>query len=162
MNSVKKRWQLMMKKIAKDMGDEFDQNFERKAFFDKKWPNRKYKNKGSLMNISGNLRFSIEQNRKVYGNTIEWSSALPYAKIHNEGGVIEQEPSDLQRKFYWAKYRETKNPMYKASALAKKVRIPIPKRQYIGYHKDLDAIVEKRVEDFIEEVINEQLKQFKQ
>jgi phage gpG-like protein len=151
MNNIKKRWQMMMKKIAKDIGDEFDQNFERKAFFDKKWKDRKYKNKGSLMNISGNLRFSIEQNRKVYGNTIEWSSSLPYAKIHNEGGVIEQE----------RKYRETKNPMYKASALAKKVRIPIPKRQYIGYHKYLDAIVEKRVEDFIDEVINEQLKQFK-
>lgn len=157
-SEIRKQWQIMMEKIAKDIGDEFDQNFERKAFFDKKWRDRKYKNKGSLMNISGNLRFSIEQNRKVYGNTIEWSSSLPYAKIHNEGGVIVQKPTKLQREFYWGKFRETKNPMYKASALAKEVRIPIPRRQFIGYHKDIDKIVEKRAKDMLEDVLEKAFK----
>ena len=35
-----KEWKKMMKSIAIDLGDEFDENFERKAFFDRRWKAR--------------------------------------------------------------------------------------------------------------------------
>lgn len=159
MNSIKKRWQLMMHDIGVDLLKEYKDNFRRKAFFEKKWKDRKYKGKGTLMNVSERLRNTLSFEESM--NRIEFVNATPYASIHNEGGIIEQEPSDLQRKFYWAKYKETKNPMYKASALAKKVRIPIPQRQFVGYHKTVDKIVEEHAQDMIEDVINEHLKQFK-
>ncbi|WP_273006296.1 hypothetical protein [Chryseobacterium sp.] len=40
-----------------ELMDEFDRNFQRKAFFDKKWPSTKLINrKGSMMARSNNLR----------------------------------------------------------------------------------------------------------
>lgn len=146
----------MMHDIGVDLLEEYKSNFSRKAFFEKKWRDRKYKGKGTLMNVSERLRNTLGVQESV--NRLEFVNATPYASIHNEGGIIVQEPSDLQRKFYWAKYRETKNPMYKASALAKKVRIPIPQRKFVGDHKVVEKIVEEHVQDMIEEVLEEALR----
>ncbi len=79
--------QNIIKDVKTDLTDEFDRNFERKAFFDKKWKTNELPNKvGSLMMRSGNLRNSI--NSKIEGDRIIFSSSLPYASIQNEGGEI--------------------------------------------------------------------------
>ncbi len=81
----------IMQQILKDvrftLDAAFDRNFERKPFFDRKWPARKIPAKrGSLLIRSGALRRSLHSTAK--GTKITWKSYLPYARIHNEGGQI--------------------------------------------------------------------------
>mgnify|MGYP002543597278 CR=1 FL=1 len=79
----------LKKNIIRDMrvglSEEFDKNFERKAFFTKKWKKRADPNaKGSLLVVTGTLRRSIKAEERPNG--VRFSSAVPYAQIHNEGG----------------------------------------------------------------------------
>lgn len=69
-----------------ELSDEFDKNFERKAFFNDKWEDRQREGKGSLLLVTGKLRRSIKS--EVVGNSVVFSSSEPYAVIHNEGGEI--------------------------------------------------------------------------
>lgn len=84
--------------------DKFDRNFERKAFFTKPWPGRRHGRKGTLLNVrgGGGLRGSIKAT--VGESTVTFTSGLPYAAIHNEGGTITV-TTKMQR-FFWAKYYE--------------------------------------------------------
>jgi phage gpG-like protein len=158
MNSIKKRWQMMMHDIGVDLADEFDQNFERKAFFGKKWKNRKFGNRGTLLVATGRLRRSITM--KATEKSITFSSDTPYASIHNEGGEIEV--TKKMKGYFWYMYGQTGYEPYKAIAMKRLgSKITIPQRQFIGYHKTIDKIVEEHAQDMIEDVINEQLKQFK-
>lgn len=156
MNSVKKRWQLMMKDIGVDLADEFDQNFERKAFFNKKWKDRKFGNRGTLLVATGRLRHSITM--KATERSITFSSDSPYASIHNEGGTIEV--TKKMKGYFWYMYGQTGYEPYKAMAL-KKVgsKITIPQRQFVGYHKTVDKIVEENARAMIEDVINKTIRQ---
>ena len=154
--------------IKVKLGEEFDRNFERKAFFDEKWPATKLTyHRGSLMMRTGRLRKSL-LSPKVTSNVIIWSSSLPYAYIHNNGGEIRVTPQ--MRKFFWAKYYQTssattkkKNGEASSSARNKKLSIEaeqwkalalkpigsiikIEKRQFIGSHPQVDK--------HIKEVIN--------
>lgn len=62
----------------------FDRNFERKAFFTDAWKARRYYNpRGSLLMVTGTLRRSIKS--VVRGASVRFSSAVPYAALHNEG-----------------------------------------------------------------------------
>src|SRR5690606_4302347 len=98
-------------------------NFERKAYFDKKWKDTKTPVKnGSLLMRSGNLRNSI--NSRIEGDKIIFSSSLPYASIHNNGGEITV--TAKMKKFFWAKHIVAKDAgdmeaaeNYKAFALMK-------------------------------------------
>lgn len=73
--------------IKVKLGEEFDRNFERKAFFDEKWKSTKLMNsRGSLMMRTGNLRNSIRSELK--GSSIVFSSSMPYANIHNNGEEV--------------------------------------------------------------------------
>ena len=157
--------------IKVKLGEEFDRNFERKAFFDEKWPATKLTyHRGSLMMRTGRLRKSL-LSPKVTSNGIIWSSSLPYADIHNNGGEIRVTPQ--MRKFFWAKYYQTssattkkKNGEASSSARNRKLSIEaeqwkalalkpigsiikIEKRQFIGSHPQVDK--------HIKEVINHNL-----
>jgi hypothetical protein len=159
---------LLLTDLKIELMDEFDRNFERKAFFDRPWPEVARANKrGSLMMRSGALR---RGNRaKVAGLSIVFSNSMPYARIQNEGGTIVV--TRKMQKFFWAMYyslagRQTfsvktkavngskKNQAlsneagyWKAMAL-KKVgsKIIIPERRFIGHHIEVDHAV-KRVAD---------------
>jgi phage gpG-like protein len=90
--------------IKVELDGEFDRNFERKAFFEKKWPERKYDDGvGSLLVRSGALRRSISSRRS--GAELTYTSDRPYARIHNEGGEIKV--TKKMKKYFWAKYKET-------------------------------------------------------
>ena len=85
--------------LAVELADEFDRNFERKAFFTEKWPSPKINNsRGSVMNRSGNLRRSIKYS--VRDGMILFSSSLPYASIHNEGGEI-MVTAQMKKRILW-------------------------------------------------------------
>jgi len=154
--------------IKVKLGEEFDRNFQRKAFFDEKWPATKLTyHRGSLMMRTGRLRKSL-LSPKVTSNGIIWSSSLPYADIHNNGGEMRVTPQ--MRKFFWAKYYQTssattkkKNGEASSSARNRKLSIEaeqwkalalkpigsiikIEKRQFIGSHPQVDK--------HIKEVIN--------
>jgi phage gpG-like protein len=79
--------QNILSDIRIEINEENDKNFTRKAFFTEKWARRKYPYpQGTLMSKSGNLRKSIKATISTSG--ISFTSDLPYAAIHNEGGEI--------------------------------------------------------------------------
>jgi phage gpG-like protein len=155
-----------------DLADEFDKNFERKAFFNDKWQDRQRNGKGSLLLVSGKLRRSIRS--KIEGESIIFSSSEPYAKIHNEGGEITVTPK--MKKYFWAKYCElsgkvkykkdgTKSQSKRASSISdlalwyksmalKKTgsKIKIPKRQFIGFSNETNKIIEKVLNNDLKEI----------
>lgn len=94
-----------LKDLKVELDEEFDMNFQRKAFFNasNKWAKRKYDDgKGSLLVRSGALRRSISST--ISGDRLEYSSNVPYATIHNEGGEIIV--TEKMKRFFWFKYLE--------------------------------------------------------
>lgn len=173
----------LIKDIAIDLNDEFDQNFERKAFFDKPWQQTKLHNpKGSLMMRTGALRRSL--NYKVSNDSVSWSSSLPYASVHNEGGEITV--TAKMKSFFWAMHykaagaiTETKGgkvsgskrnqnlsieaKQWKNLALMKiGAKIKIEQRQFIGNHpkvgQRIQVVFDKHMKE-VEAYFNEQFKQ---
>lgn len=77
--------------------------------------------------------------------------ATAYADIHNFGGTVQIPVSTKMRKWAWAMFYHTGRDMYKGIALTKKssISIHMPKRQFIGNSKMLDAklyeLIEKKL-----------------
>ncbi len=163
----------LLKDIKTDLKDEFDRNFERKAFFNEPWADTKmHNNRGSLMMRSGDLRKSIGASIDYNGGKIIFTSSLPYASIHNKGGVIII--TAKMKKFFWAMYYKASGAVttkasgatsnskrnkalsseayfWKAMAL-KKVgdKITIIKRQFIGNHQNVKNIVKQDIDNAVQ------------
>lgn len=154
--------------MAVECEDEFDKNFEHKAFFnDPPWaPVKVYNNIGSLMMRTGMLRKSLSY---IPGTTdVRITSSLPYASIHNEGGVIDRVISmpvtDKMRRFFYAKFKQTGDNKYKAMYLTKKQtltirqKITIPKRQFVGDHpairQALSEIAKINLDEYAKQLTN--------
>lgn len=153
--------------IKVDLKDEFDRNFERKAFFDEKWKSTKRANPiGSLMARKNNLRRSLRASSQ--GSKITFSSSMPYASIHNEGGEIKITPQ--MRKYFWYMYyknmqgvsfnmeskkaktakmaeKNSTAEYYKNMAMHKGDTIKMPKRQFIGYHRSQDKVIQEIMDE---------------
>lgn len=157
--------------IKVELDEEFDRNFERKAFFTDKWPGRSYDDgKGSLMVQSGGLRRSI--NSKRTGTQLRYGSSKPYARIHNEGGKIQV--TKKMKGYFWARHKETTGKVprkkdgtkrgtkrnvqlsddalfYKSMALKKEgTFITIPQRRFIGKSPETDKIIREIAAENIE------------
>ena len=153
-----------------EMKDEFDQNFERKAFFNRAWPKNKLINRrGSMMARSNNLRRGYKA--KIEGEKIAFSNSMPYASIHNEGGEIKV--TAKMKKFFWAMFYQSTGRIKKTKggrvsnsqnnrALSIEAQqwkslalmpigkiIKIPERRVIGPHP--------RIRDVVENVVNHNL-----
>lgn len=169
--------------IKVDLTEEFDRNFERKAFFDKSWKQGALiNNKGSMMMRSGNLRRSIRST--VKNGRITFSSSLPYASIHNEGGEIAV--TEKMKSFFWAMYYKTsgaismkKNGEARENQRNKKLSIEaqqwknlalmkvgkkmkIEQRQFIGYHPEVSRSIERIVNNNAQLLAAEITKKLKQ
>lgn len=159
--------------------DEFQMNFKRKAFFDKKWKARKSKSKqrGSLLNASGGLSGSLRSKRG--NNCIIFSSSKPYANIHNKGGKIKV--TEKMKRYFWAMYykaaggvkfrksgerRRTKRNIelseeaefWRNMALMRVgSKITIPQRQFLGDHKkvreEIKNIYIKNINECMEHIL---------
>ena len=153
------------KKILTDLkvelSEEFDRNFERKAFFSNPWPQRLLEGRGSLLLQSGKLRRSIRA--QVTSNSVSWSSSEPYAAIHNEGGTITI--TAKMKRYFWAKFYElagkvrhkkngsTSRSSVKLSKQAEFYRnlalmrvgskIKIPQRQFLGNAPEVQNAIER-------------------
>ena len=142
MQEFQKLFNLLLKDIQVGLNDEFDRNFERKAFFNIGWKEAKLNTIGSLMMRTGALRKSLRSD--IMGNnSIRWESSLPYADIHNSGGAIVV--TQKMKGFFWYRYRVETNgnnknispvAMFWKSMALKKIgsTIVIPQRQFIGEH----------------------------
>ena len=153
------------KKILTDLKieltEEFDRNFERKAFCSKPWPQRIIEGRGSLLLQTGKLRRSIRA--QVTNNSVSWSSSEPYAAIHNEGGTITV--TAKMKRYFWAKFYELAGKVrhkkdgstsrssmrlskqaefYRNLALMKVgSKIRIPQRQFLGDAPEVHACIER-------------------
>ncbi|WP_395049416.1 hypothetical protein [Flavobacterium sp.] len=157
-----------------ELTDEFDKNFERKAFFDKPWENTKIPNrKGSLMQRSGKTRRSIRS--KQTNNDISWSSSLPHANLMNEGGEIIV--TEKMKRFFWAMFYKASGGItksgkgernkkltaeaatWKALALQKVgAKMKIKQRQFIGDHPQvrqrIEHVVNLNMKELEKEIFN--------
>jgi phage gpG-like protein len=122
-----------------------------------------YKSAGATLVKFGHLRDSIQIISLSPIAVTVGSMGIRYAKLHNEGAILQLTPK--QRKFFWAKYYELvgKNKtssgasrtgkaaevrnvqalMYKRLALSKTLKFP--KREFIGESKQLEIILSKVV-----------------
>jgi phage gpG-like protein len=159
-----------------DLADEFDRNFERKAFFNAPWAPRKYvSGRGSLLMQSGALRRSLRAS--IEGQAIKFSSSLPYAKLHNEGGTVTV--TAKMKAYFWAMYYKSggaagkakgerkanlsaEATMWKALALQKVgKKMKIPERRFIGNHPQVRLSIERAMNLNLKDVetfINRKLK----
>lgn len=162
--------------IGVELGDEFDQNFERQGFFSEKWARRKSPTRpgGLTLVATSGLRRSIK--RRTTENSITFYSDKPYAEIHNEGGEIKV--TAKMKRFFWHKYISatgsfgrkkdgslrrdkrtvqlgTEAEFWRAMALMKVgSTIKIPQRKFLGKSPEVEAAVRKIVEDNLNEYIN--------
>ncbi len=93
----------ILRDIQVELTDEFDQNFERQAFFSEAWQRRKspIRNEGrAILTDTGQLRRSIKS--RTTDNSVIFYTDLPYAEIHNEGGEIIV--TQRMKRFFWHKY----------------------------------------------------------
>lgn len=171
-----------VKQILKDLSvellDEFDRNFERKAFFDQPWQERRLNNRGSLLVVRGGsgLRGSLLAQINHY--SITFSSHQPHAALHNEGGTLVV--TERMKRFFWAmyykyasriRYRKDSKPYKKSLSLGEQAQyyqslalmrtgslINMPKRRFIGPHPQVDNSV-RQVADQHMQGIQTMLKQ---
>lgn len=175
-DQVKAVFRSMLRDIEIELGDEFDQNFERQAFFTQAWQRRKSPTRpgGHILVDSGDLRRSVRS--EIKGSSIVFFSDLPYAAIHNEGGEIKV--TERMKRFFWHKYYEAtgsfgrkrngslKNDkrnhqlaneadFWKALALMKVgSTIKIPQRKFLGTSLEVEAAVRRIIEDNLTDYIN--------
>lgn len=180
--------QIIIKRILKDiqveLSDEFDQNFERQAFFSEAWARRKSPTRpdGHILVDTGNLRRSIQS--RTTDNSITFFTTEPYAELHNDGGEIVV--TTKMKKYFWHKYYEatgsfgrkkdgsrrndkrtvqlsTEAEFWKFMALKKAgTKIRIPRRRFLGTSPEVEKavrdIIEENLEGYIENAIDFEVK----
>jgi len=166
----------ILRDIQVELGDEFDRNFERQAFFSEAWQRRRSPTRpgGHTLVDSGSLRRSIHS--RITDDSIVFYSDLPYAAIHNEGGEIVV--TARMKRYFWYKHyssagsfgrkkdgslrRDRRNrqlasesDFWRAMALMKAgSTIRIPRRQFLGTSPEVEAAVREIIEDNLNEYIN--------
>lgn len=162
-----------MRDLKIELDDEFDRNFERKAFFDRPWGSlsKNYNpSEGSVLMRTGALRRSLHS--RIDGTQLIYESSLKYAALQNEGGTIRQDfvPSDKMRRWAWAKARERREQgdkpgeeKFRRMALAKRIKrtIAVPARPFIGEHPRVREIAAGVVRENTEKTLEEAKRVFK-
>lgn len=130
----------ILKDMRVELTEEFDRNFQRKAFFSDAWkPRKDPKALGSLLVVTGAMRRSIKS--EVVNHGVRFSSSLPYTTIHNEGGK-----GTLNVK---AHYRTRNGKQYKVRAHRR--RFNMPKRQFIGDGKETQQLIKNVIDDNLQQ-----------
>lgn len=166
----------ILRDIQVELGDEFDRNFERQAFFSEAWARRKSPNRpgGTLLIDTGNLRRSVRS--RTTENSITFFTDLPYAYIHNDGGEIVV--TAKMKRFFWYKYYEatgsfgrkkngerrndkrtqqlsTEADFWRFMALKRAgTTIRIPRRRFLGAGPEVERIVREIIEENLNEYFN--------
>lgn len=140
----------ILRDIQKELTEEFDLNFERGAFFNEPWPDKR-DGEPSHLQKTGTLRKSIES--VITGNRLKFSSSEPYAAIHNEGGTITV--TKQMNAYFWAKFKQSGQQHWKYLALVKVgSKITIPKRQFIGSSPEVERAIEQVIDDNVRDYLS--------
>lgn len=147
---IQSKYKRLKRRLPRLVGQEavnfFKGSFRLQGFKDggrvRRWKKRRSKDSGKATLVGrGRLKKSINVIRAGQQTVIVGTKGVPYGQIHNEGGSMQI--SEKQRRFFWAKYKETGNDLYKNLAMATKIRIP--KRQFMGDSSDLDQAVVRMI-----------------
>ena len=140
----------ILRDLQVELGEEFDRNFQRGAFFNQPWPAKRDGSPSHLVK-SGKLRRSITS--VITGNRLRFTTSEPYAAIHNEGGTITV--TKQMNAFFWAKFKETGQPHWKRLALVKVgAKLTIPKRQFIGTSPEVERAIERVINDNVRDYLS--------
>ena len=180
MSGTDKNTRAVIRRILSDirveLGDEFDRNFERQAFFSDAWARRKSPTRpgGTILVDTGTLRRSIRS--RTTDDSITFYTDLPYAAIHNDGGEIVV--TEKMKRFFWHKYYEatgsfgrkkngqrrndkrtrqlsTEADFWRFMALKRAgTTIRIPRRRFLGTGPEVERIVREIIEDNLNEYFN--------
>ena len=170
---MKSEIQVIIRRILRDiqveLGDEFDRNFERQAFFSEAWARRRSPTRpgGHILVDTGQLRRSVKS--RMTEDSITFYSTLPYAEIHNEGGEIVV--TRKMKRYFWHKYYEatgafgrkkdgsvrrdkrtvqlsSEAEFWKFMALKKAgTTIKIPRRRFLGTSPEVEQSVREIIEE---------------
>jgi phage gpG-like protein len=174
----------ILRDIQVELGDEFDRNFERQAFFSEAWARRKSSNRpgGTLLIDTGNLRRSVRS--RTTENSITFFTDLPYAAIHNDGGEIVV--TAKMKRYFRAKFYESQGGFERKKGIAKRTlsdggfyawtskmnltpvaefwrfmalkragtTIRIPRRRFLGAGPEVERIVREIIEENLDEYFN--------
>jgi phage gpG-like protein len=147
----------LMREIGELVVNDALKNFKDEAFEGQKWKPRKdgssTGDRGGRRNLlvkSGKLRRSIRVT-KATANSVSVGSDVPYAKIHNEGGVTNPKVTPRSRRFFWAMYKKTGNPRFKAMATTKQnsFRVNIPARPFLKITPKLKEKIKAKINETI-------------
>ena len=174
----------ILRDIQVELTDEFDQNFERQAFFSEAWQRRKSPTRpgGHVLVDTGQLRRSIK--RRTTENSIIFYTEMPYAEIHNDGGEIVV--TQKMKRYFWHKYYEATGSFgrkkdgsrrndkrtiqlsdeaefWKFLALKKAgTAIRIPRRRFLGTSPEVErtvrSIIEENLNGYIEQALDFEIK----
>jgi phage gpG-like protein len=117
--------------------------------------------KGTTLIESARLLNSISY--KIVSDTIVVGTNLAYARIHHEGGNIKQTITDKMKKYFWAKFYETKIEKWKFMALSKQgmLNIHIPARPYLFLDDDDEKSITKVALTYMEKYFLRNIKGLK-
>ena len=137
-------------KILKDgrvkLAEMFDRNFTEQGFFGKKWVASKVSKinkagkKGSILIVTGQMRRSISA--YVRGNSLVFTSNLPYTALHNEGVTFAVAVRAHSR-------TSKKGKPYSVRSHTR--NMSMPQRQFIGEHA--------RVQQALADIVTKNLQQ---
>ena len=154
----------VIKDIKIELDDEFDRNFERKAFFDRKWvplsPNY-HPTTGAMLVRTGALRRGLRS--QISGTSLIYTNSVIYAGVHNYGAVIRQDfvMTPKMRRRALAKYKQSRNKQDLKTAYAKHIRrtIRIPARPFVGRHPVVDESVDRIAKENVQNMYGKKIKQ---
>lgn len=172
--------------------DHFQKNFDKSGFVNgglHPWkPARRLSsggsgaadNYGTLLSSRKHLFSSIKYTPADY--RVRVSNDVPYAPVHNWGGIVNPTVTDRMRRFAWYMFYKSsgkskkaatgqkkrkndgsakvqENPQaqfWKRLALTKKTKLQvrIPQRQFLGESAELTSAIKARVENEIHKIIN--------
>ncbi|WP_282635701.1 phage virion morphogenesis protein [Sphingobacterium thalpophilum] len=134
-------------------------NFRTESFFGEKWPARKdKKNKRKLLVKTGTLQRSPRIFQSMPG-MISVGSDVPYAEVHNEGGIINRVARS--ETFVRNRYKNGKNKgLFKKGTTQgqgftfKAYSYSMPMRRFLGNHPKLKRHLEQTIKEVTIERLN--------
>lgn len=131
----------VLQEVGEKTIEEFRNNFDSGSFFGDRWAAKSDGSVSRLVN-TGALADSMSAATDGGSKTVTIKSDLPYSRIHNEGGTITQVVTAKQQRFMGAKWKRSKK-------VGSTLKTEMPKRQYMGNHAKLHAVLKNYIENAI-------------
>jgi len=117
------------------------------------WEQRKTRSKNTktrkLLIKTSRLKASFKYKPIGRGKVFVYTADVPYAKIHNEGGIIDSIQNIREHN-----RRTKRSGTVEVKAHKRHVKTKIPKRQFMGNSKSLNLKIEKELERRITKIMN--------